>query len=207
MFLIAILGLLLLLLTPAITRAQQLEHESQVFPIVPGKLPVQSIATKDSYFKEAYGDVFKILSEPNTCSDFYGGPRGATIVLNDFIKTVHGKSMPQGLTFEMNGITVFAHDVGSGASYRLFPKVIVNTEGAFYQRRTSFSQRLPRSIGEFGPGSRPARALILMHELAHLIKSKDGAWLIPDDGGDPYKSRDNTVRVQRACLAQLKALN
>jgi len=48
----------------------------------------QSIAKKDWDLNQAYTDVFEILSEQNTCSSFYGGPRVAITVLNDFFSVV-----------------------------------------------------------------------------------------------------------------------
>src|ERR1044072_9191547 len=35
-------------------------------------------SNKDRELTQAYSDLFKILSDENTCSDFYGGPRKAT---------------------------------------------------------------------------------------------------------------------------------
>jgi hypothetical protein len=55
-------------------------------------------------------------------------------------------------------------------------------------------------------GTRPARALILLHELGHLIRGEDGKWLLPDDGNDDRQSRANTQRVQAVCRAQLATL-
>ena len=42
--------------------------------------------------------------------------------------------------------------------------------------------KIPRfvpGVGAFQPNTREARTLILLHELAHLIRGKDGRWLIP----------------------------
>lgn len=61
-------------------------------------------------------------------------------------------------------------------------------------------------IGHFTPGSRQARALILLHELGHLIQDGNGAWLIPDDGHNERQSKANTLRVQQVCHAQLETL-
>ena len=43
---------------------------------------------RDWNLTQAYSDVFKILSNQNTCSNFYGGPQKATTVLNGFVKLV-----------------------------------------------------------------------------------------------------------------------
>jgi hypothetical protein len=67
-------------------------------------------------------------------------------------------------------------------------------------------RRFPSDVGSFAPGSRPARALILLHELGHLIQGDDGDWLIPDDGRDGWQSKANTLRVEQVCRAQLETL-
>jgi hypothetical protein len=64
----------------------------------------------------------------------------------------------------------------------------------------------PAAVGRFPPGTRRARALILLHELGHLIENENGAWLIPDDGYDDATSSRNTLVVQRACRRQLETL-
>jgi len=56
------------------------------------------------------------------------------------------------------------------------------------------------------PGRRAARALILLHELGHLIQDENGDWLIPDDGFDGRQSKANTLRVQQMCRKELDGL-
>jgi hypothetical protein len=97
-------------------------------------------------------------------------------------------------------------DPVSGTSYRLFEKVTVNNDSSFYQRRVDDPVRFPPDVGSFPPGTRAARALILLHELGHLIRDANGAWLIPDDGYDDSRSQRNTLRIQQACRTQLWAL-
>jgi hypothetical protein len=175
--------------------------------------PVKSVATgpllslrKDYSLRLAYKDVFEILADSNICSDFYGGPAVATTVLNQFIMRVERSELSVFISFQMAGRDQKMLDLSSGAAYRLFDYEFVNSEGAFYQRR--FDPKLPRppNVGSFLPGTRPARALILMHELAHLIKRPDGSWLIPNDGNDSRQSTLNTAQVERRCAAELKAL-
>jgi hypothetical protein len=72
--------------------------------------------------------------------------------------------------------------------------------------RSQNSCNVPADVGHFLPGSRRARALILLHELAHLIEGENGAWLIPDDGYNVEQSRANTLRIQTVCRAQLETL-
>ena len=164
------------------------------------------LVKKDWSVAQAYSDVFKILSDDNPCSSFYGGPRAATTVLNDFVVLVKSQPMQREVTFQMVGTTRLLRDPATGASYRLFDRTLVNTNGSFYQRRVELMREYPSDIGNFAPGSRQARALILLHELGHLIQDENGDWLIPDDGHNGPQSKANTLRVQQACRVQLERL-
>jgi hypothetical protein len=164
------------------------------------------VTRKDWNITQAYIDVFRILSNPNTCSDFYRGPRTATTVLNGFVRRVKSQSLLRNVTFEMAGPRIIRDPV-TGVSYRLFEKTMVNTNGSFYQRRADPMRKFPSDVGNFAPGSRAARALILLHELGHLIQDENGEWLIPDDGFDRTQSKANTLRVQLVCRKELNALN
>ena len=164
------------------------------------------LVRKDWSVAQAYSDVFKILSDQNPCSSFYGGPRAATTVLNDFVVLVQSQPMQREVTFQMVGTPRLVRDRASGASYRLFDRTLVNTNGSFYQRRVELMREYPSDIGDFAPGSRQGRALILLHELGHLIQDEDGDWLIPDDGHNGPQSKANTLRVQQACRVQLETL-
>jgi hypothetical protein len=156
---------------------------------------------------QAYSDVYNILSTENTCSTFYGGPRPATTVLNAFVSQIKYEQVYREISFRMAGSLTLVRDDAAGVFYRLFDMTAVNTNGSFYQRRADPMRNIPADVGSFPPGSRPARALILLHELGHLIRGKNGAWLIPDDGYDSEKSKANTSRVEKMCRAQLYALN
>ena len=164
------------------------------------------LVKKDWSLAQAYSDVFKILSDQNPCSSFYGGPRAATTVLNDFVVLVQSQPMQREVTFQMVGTPRRLRDPATGASYRLFDRTLVNTNGSFYQRRVELMREYPSDIGDFAPGSRQARALILLHELGHLIQDENGDWLIPDDGHNGPQSKANTLRVQQACRVQLETL-
>lgn len=165
------------------------------------------VIKKDWNITQAYIDVFKILSDQNTCSDFYRGPRTATTVLNGFVRRVKSQSLLRDVSFEMGGSPRIIRDPATGASYRLFEKTMVNINGSFYQRREDPMRKFPSDVGNFAPGSRAARALILLHELGHLIQDENGEWLIPDDGFDGTQSKENTLRVQQACRKELNKLN
>ena len=161
---------------------------------------------KDWNITRAYIDVFNILSNQNTCSEFYGGSRMATTVLNVLVVRVKSQPLLREVSFEMAGSPRIIRDPATGAFYRLFEKATVNINGSFYQRRAEPMRKFPSDVGDFAPGSRPARALILLHELGHLIQGENGDWLIPDDGFNGEQSRVNTLRVQQVCRKELKEL-
>jgi hypothetical protein len=165
------------------------------------------ITKKDWSLNRTYIDVFKILSNQNACSDFYGGPRTATTVLNGFVIRVKSQPLLDEVSFQMEGNPRYIRDPETGAFYRLFEKTMVNINGSFYQRRADPMGKFPSDVGNFAPGSRAARALILLHELGHLIQGESGDWLIPDDGFNVVQSKANTLRVQQACRTELNALN
>ena len=202
----------LLLLPTVQSQAQQTTIENKPVPIdevaVPSEeaTPPLLVTKKDWSVTQAYLDVFKILSTQNTCSNFYGGPRKATTVLNSLVTRVKSQPLASDVSFQMTG-PFWIHDLTTGASYRLFEKTMVNTNGSFYQRRGNPMSKFPSNVGNFAPGSRAARALILLHELGHLIQSEEGDWLIPDDGFDDTPSKANTLRVQQVCRKELNALN
>lgn len=162
---------------------------------------------KDRDLTRAYSDVFKILSDQNPCSSFYGGPRVATTVLNDFFTLVKAQPLSREVSFQMVGRPRLRRDNATGVKYRIFDKAMVNTNGSFYQRRPFAMEKFPSDVGSFGPGTRRARALMLLHELGHLIEGEDGTWLLPDDGLNGPQSKANTLQVQQACHSQLKTLN
>ena len=166
-----------------------------------------SIAMRDFSFTQAYTDAFAILSKQNECSGFYGGPRIATTVLNRLVALAKPRYLSPETSFEMSGKALLIRDPAIGAAYRLYDRMIVNTNGSFYQHRLDSLHRFPQNIGRFAAGSRPARALILLHELGHLIQSANGAWLIPNDGNNGQQSNENTLRIQQVCGEQLKTLN
>jgi hypothetical protein len=202
----------LLLLQIAQSPAQEVKNDSRPVAIEEVAAPSEEkpshlvLVKRDWSLKQAYSDVFRILSHENPCSSFYGGPRAATTVLNDFVVLVKAEPMLRQVTFQMVGTPRLLRDPATGASYRLFDRTLVNTNGSFYQRRVELMREYPSDIGSFTPGSRQARALILLHELGHLIQDENGDWLIPDDGHNGPQSKANTLRVQQACRVQLETL-
>jgi hypothetical protein len=165
-----------------------------------------ALTKRDWDLSRAYSDVFNILNSENPCSSFYGGPRSATTVLNGFVRLVKSQPLVPEVSFQMEGTSRLIRDPATGASYRLFERIMVNTNGSFYQRRADSMHKFPSNVGTFSPGSRRARALILLHELGHLMQGENGDWLIPDDGHDGPQSQANTLRIQQACRRQLDTL-
>lgn len=202
----------ILLLQPAQLPSQEMKGETKT--AAPEEAVTASMeqpqplvfSHKDWELTQAYSDVFKILSDENSCSNFYGGPRKATTVLNGFVPLVQSHRLLKELSFEMTGRTRILHNPITGLSYRLFDKAVVNSDGSFYRRRLDSLHRFPADVGSYQPGTRQARALILLHELGHLMEGDDGAYLLPDDGHDGALSNRNTLLVQHACRVQLETL-
>ena len=185
------------------TKATTVEERAEATEELPGRL---EFAKRDRDLTQAYADVFKILSDQNTCSSFYGGARFATTVLNGFAPLVKRDTLLREVSFQMVGRPRVIRDHATGRFYRFFDRTTVNRNGSFYQRRTDPMHKLPADVGNFAAGSRQARALILLHELGHLIEGDDGAWLLVDDGHNAGQSKENTMRVLNACRTQLDAL-
>ncbi len=153
----------------------------------------------------AYMDAWSILSGDNPCSRFFGGPMTATLILDKLVNRMQiGNILNPTVGISMFGTIAYGTDFRTGISYRLFEKVKVNASGPFYRERTYLGQ-MPY-IGIFQANTREARAAMLLHELAHLIRKADGNWLIADDGGNTERSRLNTATIEANCKEQIKAL-
>ena len=161
----------------------------------------------DAVFREAYADVYGVLSTDNGCSRFYGGSAPAVYVFNQLAATFKsGRVGGSDLAGQMSGEVTNITHAPTGLKFRLFAKATLNTAGAFYRRQGGKSEeRVPR-IGSFAPDTREARALILLHELGHVVKGGGGGWLLGDDGDDPELSRRNTGLVEANCGALLRSL-
>ena len=161
----------------------------------------------DAPFRQAYEDVYSILSAENECSRFYGGAAPAAHVFNQLAAQFRpariGGSRTAG---KMDGATTSVMHAPSGLRFRLFERAVLNTEGAFYRRHGGAGNGNVPRVGGFPPDTRGARALILLHELGHVVKGRAGRWLLEDDGGEPSLSERNTGLVEEHCGAQLRAL-
>jgi hypothetical protein len=159
----------------------------------------------DRTLTQAYRDTFKLLSEPNDCSSFYGGPKIALLVLNEFFSKLRKEKLPDHVALTMSGKAVYVLNTEAKVRFRVFEQTVVNESGSFYLRHGPMGSRIP-NIGSFLPATRSARALTLLHELGHMIRSPSGKWLIQDDGNNSEKSRRNTEMIENACRDQLKTL-
>lgn len=157
-------------------------------------------------YADTYMDAYRILREENKCSRFFGGAVNATEVLNRLAEQVKKKRFETpDVAMQMSGAVTHVHDRRTGASYRLFEQVEVNSIGPLHVP-SQVAQTHRRSIGRFRSETRAARALILLHEIGHLVRGADGRWLLPNDGHDTELSGRNSDTVESHCLQQLTAL-
>lgn len=157
--------------------------------------------------KESYADVFSMLREDTSCSRYFGGPLRAVEVLNQLARQLRRKSLGgDGLAIRMSGTYTIYRDARTGASYRLFEEAVINSNGPFAMRVAAHPWSPRKRIGRFPAQTREARALVLLHEMGHLIVGGDGKWLLPNDGNDSDLSDRNTSTVETKCIKQLLAL-
>src|SRR5678815_1553178 len=124
----SVLGLLLLQTVQV--QAQQANDESR--PVAIDEVAAPSVerprplvlVKRDWNLTQAYSDVFKILSDQNPCSNFYGGPRAATTVFNDFVSRVKPQPLDREVSFQMVGRPRIFHNMQTGAWYRRFDKTM-----------------------------------------------------------------------------------
>jgi len=166
----------------------------------------------------AVGDALSILSTNNPCSQFFGGvnrqngSRDGTEVLKALAKVLTPGNISAVDTTTGIQLSNFGtvQNVATGLEYQMPASAIVNQRGPFFGSG---------SFGSFSSTSRAGRALAILHEVAHLIKvatviewgknghdKKYNMYLIPEDGGNPALSRENSEVVENACRNQLKAL-
>ena len=154
----------------------------------------------------AYLDTYRILSDHNQCSGFFGGT-GSRQVLDELVIRLRDQTITDTrIGIRMSGTFTSKVEPQEGTAYRLFEHAEINNHGAFYHSKTFPAEPYVPNMGSFLPNTREARVLILLHELAHMIKSKDGTWLIPDDGNDSRLSRSNTLTVESKCGQQIRSL-
>ena len=165
-----------------------------------------SLIAEDKILGEAYYDTLAILKSNNECSEFFGGPESSIDIFNQLIERVRKDYLEVAIGIQMSGATTNAINYQTKAKYRMFDKVSINANGPFYRRRYSDSQQGVPGVGSYLPNTREARALMLLHELGHVVEGKSGDWLLPDDGNNQSLSRENTQRIEDVCGDQIKGL-
>ena len=154
----------------------------------------------------AYLDTYSILSGDNRCGSFFGG-KSSRLVLDELVIKLQDQVITDTrIGIRMSGNFIILLEPQEGLSYRIFERVELNSRGAFYRSKTFPSEPYVPNMGSFSPNTRQARVIILLHELAHMIKGKNGTWLIPDDGTTPQLSRQNTQTIEAQCGDRIRSL-
>ena len=191
---------------PAASRPGVVSAERTVVSLkVPA--PPMSLPARPSLIDTAYADAYTVLSQNNACSEFFGGPRLATVVLNALRLRLETGLVSSNVGIIMSGPIISATDAGTGLAYRLFKKAQVNLTGPFFRSTNSQAQTFFRSIGRYPANTRKARVLMLLHELGHLVPGANGRWLLPDDADDHAQVYANTETVMARCGEQLESLD
>src|SRR5688572_32563694 len=108
-----------------------------------------SLIEEDKVLGTAYYDTLSILSTPNECSDFFGGPSASVEVFNSFIEKVRKEYISPWIGIRMSGSAVNVLNARTNRKYRLFDKVSINGNGPFYQRKHSVGQVFVPGVGSF----------------------------------------------------------
>jgi hypothetical protein len=154
----------------------------------------------------AYLDTYNILASDNQCGGFFGGS-SSRLILDELVIRLRDQTINDTrIAIRMSGPFTSMVEPSEGTAYRVFEQSEINSLGAFYRSKTFPSEPLVPHMGGFAPNTRQARVIILLHELAHLIKDKNGTWLIPDDGSSPQISRVNTITIESKCGQQIRSL-
>jgi len=154
----------------------------------------------------AYLDAYVVLSGDNQCSHFFAGS-GSLQVLDELVIRLRIRLMTDSsIGIRMSGTFTNLVNLQEGIAYRLFEQADINSSGAFYKSKTHPEEPFVPNMGSFRPNTRRVRVLILLHELAHLIRGRSGVWLIPDDGCNTELSRKNTLTIESKCGEQIRAL-
>lgn len=196
--------------TPTPAEVFEVEAKAAAEPVAAASLiapaPPLDLPARPSLLDQAYLDAYAIVSENNSCSGFFGGPRLATVALNALRPRLRTAKLLNNVGIVMQGQVINGQDAKTGLRFRLFEKSQVNVTGPFFRSTSNLTQGFFRSIGRYPANTRRARALMLLHELGHLMPSGGGHWLLPDDGDDPIRVAANTDTVMNTCSAQIDSL-
>lgn len=156
---------------------------------------------------KTYADALSILRGENSCSRFFGGPAAAEEALGRLVAQLRAGAVgDSAVGIRMSGAFTFYSRPNRGFSYRLFEEARINTAGPFYRAKSFPSEPRIPNVGSFRPNTRKARALMLLHELGHLIVGADGKWLLADDAHDREQNARNTAAVESRCRGQILSL-
>jgi hypothetical protein len=180
-------------------------HAEDVLPAAARPRPVPTpLDARKLAHRESYEDVFEILSRENRCSGFFGGPARAVEAFNQFAGRLANRNLgTPTVAIRMAGSYTRYQNHETGASYRIFDSAVINRDGPFGPRMPSAARM---QVGRYQAHTPQARALVLLHELGHLLETRSGDWLLPNDGDDPALSERNTREVEAHCAEQLKAI-
>jgi hypothetical protein len=156
---------------------------------------------------QAFKDAMSILSKDNSCRRFYGETKTTEELLRRLANQFQIRLLKDSRTaVEMSGNFIYFDETETHVGYRLFTIATINTGGPFLKSKVFSAEPYVPPVGSFRPNTRQARVLILLHELAHLVKGRDGNWLIPDDGNAALLSKQNTTVIESECKAQILSL-
>jgi len=176
-------------------------NASEPLPAMPSPL-----IAEDKVLASAYYDTMSILSTVNRCSEFFGGAESAVDAFGELMGKVKKAQEAPWIGIKMSGEITNFYNARTKASYRLFDKVALNTNGPFY--RNAGPRMLPAAVrlGSFEPNTREARVLIFLHELGHMMKGAQGKWLLPNDGTDEGLSLKNSATIENICGEEIHGL-
>lgn len=173
--------------------------------------------SKQDKINRAVADARAILQRGGRCASFFqDGYSDINGVLNA-LDSLGGQLTPSTLSSSENdvgikqwGTTSTIMYAPNGTNYRLFEHAVVNNNGpffsAFYPGTSTVRPRIG-STSAYNAGSRKAQALMILHELAHLIQmAGGGGYLIPGDGDDANQSRTNTNTIDAQCHDDIEAV-
>lgn len=157
---------------------------------------------------QAFEDTISILSKNNSCRRFYGDTKTTEEVLRRLASQFQTRLLRDSRTgIEMAGNFTYFRQTENHVGYRLFATATINARGPFLKAKVFPAEPYVPPVGSFRPNTREARVLMLLHELAHLVRGQDGNWLIPDDGNAPALSKQNTAFIESQCRAQILSLS
>jgi hypothetical protein len=160
------------------------------------------------HLEQALQDAITILSNNNPCNRFFGDTKTAEEVLPRLASRFQIHLLRDSrIGLEMSGAFTYFEQTEKHGAYRLFDEATINLRGPFLKAKVFPADPYVPPVGGFRPNTREARVLILLHELAHLLKGQDGNWLVPDDGGNPALSKQNTELIASQCRAQILSLS